>query len=350
MSGGVDSSVAAYLLKSEGYEVVALFMNNWEEKTPDGRCSAESDYEDVKAVSFKLKIPYYSVNFAREYKEFVFKHFLSEYAAGRTRNPDVLCNREIKFKYFLDFALKLGADKIATGHYCGTEEKDGRYYLLKAADASKDQTYFLNGLSQTQLKYSLFPLKDYLKTDVRAIAAREGLITAGKKDSTGICFIGERKFRDFLKGYLPANPGNIVDENGKIIGAHEGLMYYTKGQRRGLNIGGRKDETGRWFVVGKSLPKNELVVSCGEGASLYSRGLKAVDVNWIPAAPSQETFNCTIKTRYRQAEQPATAMLDGTGATVRFQKPQRAVTEGQYAVFYDGEYCLGGGVIDEVFN
>ncbi|MDR3319291.1 MAG: tRNA 2-thiouridine(34) synthase MnmA, partial [Clostridiales bacterium] len=247
MSGGVDSSVAALLLKNRGCNVIGLFMDNWEEETADGHCCAEEDYADVRAVCSLLEIPYYSVNFAREYKDFVFKHFLEEYARGRTPNPDVLCNREIKFASFLTFALKLGADKIATGHYCGVAERDGKFYLAKARDADKDQTYFLNQLSQTQLSYSLFPLQGYLKSEVRAIAKKNGVAVADKKDSTGICFIGERKFKDFLKGYLPANPGDIVDADGNFIGRHDGLPYYTKGQRRGLGIGGGHDGDGRWF-------------------------------------------------------------------------------------------------------
>ena len=267
MSGGVDSSVAALLLREQGYDVVGLYMVNWEEEGENGCCTAEQDYEDVRRVCNKLDIPYYTVNFAKEYAERVFRHFLEEYEAGRTPNPDVLCNREIKFGPFKEYARALGADLIATGHYCGIEHAaDGRHYLLKAADANKDQTYFLNQVTQPQLEGVLFPLGGLQKAQVRAMAEKYGLSTAKKKDSTGICFIGERNFRKFLRGYLPAQPGRILTCDGREVGEHIGLMYYTLGQRKGLNIGGQRgdDNPGRWFVVEKDLENNILYVAHGD--------------------------------------------------------------------------------------
>ena len=264
MSGGVDSSVAALLLKEQGYDVVGLFMRNWEETDENGVCTADDDFEDVKRVSSLLGIPYYSVSFAKEYMERVFSYFLKEYAAGRTPNPDVLCNREVKFGPFKEYAKALGADYVATGHYCGVSHEGGVHRLLKAKDQGKDQTYFLNQLTQAQLAGVLFPLADLDKGEVREIAVRAGLPTAKKKDSTGICFIGERNFRNFLKTYLPANPGKILTLAGEEVGRHEGLMYYTLGQRRGLDLGGRRGEEGRWFVVKKDLARNILYVSHGD--------------------------------------------------------------------------------------
>lgn len=347
MSGGVDSSVAAYLLKRQGYDVIGLFMMNWEEQDPSGACNADGDYADVRRVCAALDIPYYSVNFAAEYQERVFRHFLDEYAAGRTPNPDVLCNREIKFGPFRDVALKMGADFIATGHYCGVEHAGDRNRLLKAADTGKDQTYFLNQVRENQLDNVLFPLSNLKKAEVRAIAEENGLATAKKKDSTGICFIGERNFRKFLKGYLPAQAGKIVTLGGEVVGEHEGLMYYTLGQRKGLNIGGKRGEDGRWFVVKKDLKDNILYVSHGDESPLYSRACKVSNLNWIGYMP-QQTLICTAKFRYRQPEQGVKVTLTDGGATVLFDEPQRAVTEGQYAVFYDDTACLGGGVIEEV--
>lgn len=350
MSGGVDSAVSAWLLQQQGHDVVALFMHNWEEEE-DGCCTAEQDFEDVKRVSDKLGIPYYSVNFAKQYKERVFSYFLEEYRLGRTPNPDVLCNREIKFGPFLQYAKALGADYIATGHYCGIRHENGRHFLLKAKDQSKDQTYFLNQLSQAQLADVLFPLADIEKSQVRRIAAELGLVNAEKKDSTGICFIGERNFRKFLQEYLPNQPGKIVDMSGKVVGEHIGLMYYTLGQRRGLGLGGTDDGCGRWFVVEKNLADNLLVVSHGDESVLMSRALEASGVNWIPSSPSTTNFSCTAKFRYRQQEQGVDVQILSDGcAKVVFHTPQRAVTPGQFVVFYDGELCLGGGVIDKVFK
>lgn len=351
ISGGVDSSVAAYLLKQQGHEVIGLFMVNWEEI--DGTCTAETDYEDVKRVCNKIGIPYYSVNYAKEYYDRVFKHFLEEYKRGRTPNPDVLCNREIKFGPFLEQARRLGADMIATGHYCKKIEKDGKYYLAKSHDLNKDQSYFLNQLSQSQLQSVLFPLAEIDKPEVRRIAAELELSTATKKDSTGICFIGERNFKNFLKNYLPAMPGDIVDLEGNKVGRHDGLMYYTLGQRRGLNIGGRKGGNGeRWFVVKKDLGKNLLIVSQGEEDELFSDGLYASEMNWIPCLPDKKEFDCFAKFRYRQPDQAVkVTVLDDKHIKVDFAEPQRAITPGQYAVLYDADgLCLGGGVIDSSFK
>lgn len=351
ISGGVDSSVAAYLLKQQGHEVIGLFMINWEEV--DGTCTAETDYEDVKRVCNKIGIPYYSVNYAKEYYDRVFKHFLEEYKRGRTPNPDVLCNREIKFGPFLEQARRLGADMIATGHYCKKIEKDGKYYLAKSHDLNKDQSYFLNQLSQSQLQSVLFPLAEIDKPEVRRIAAELELSTATKKDSTGICFIGERNFKNFLKNYLPAMPGDIVDLEGNKVGRHDGLMYYTLGQRRGLNIGGRKGGNGeRWFVVKKDLDKNLLIVSQGEEDELFSDGLYASEMNWIPCLPDKKEFDCFAKFRYRQPDQAVkVTVLDDKHIKVDFAESQRAITPGQYAVLYDADgLCLGGGVIDSSFK
>lgn len=346
MSGGVDSSVAALLLKEQGYNVIGLFMLNWEEEDVGGACTAESDYSDVRRVCSLLDIPYYSVNFAKEYRERVFSHFLEEYAAGRTPNPDVLCNREIKFGPFREYALSLGADYIATGHYCGVEHTaDGKHFLLKAADTGKDQTYFLNQVTQKQLERVLFPLADYNKSEVRAIAERAGLATAGKKDSTGICFIGERNFRKFLSEYLPAQPGKILTLDGEEVGEHIGLMHYTLGQRRGVTLGGRKGESGRWFVVKKDVKNNILYVSHGDESPLYTDDCMVSGLNWIGVDPPEKPFECTAKFRYRQGEQKVTLIPQGGDIKVVFAEPQRAVTAGQYAVFYDSYRCLGGGVI-----
>ena len=348
MSGGVDSAVSAWLLKQQGYNVIALFMHNWEE-TDDGNCTAEQDFEDVKRVSDKLGIPYYSVNFAKQYQERVFSYFLDEYKRGRTPNPDVLCNREIKFGPFLQYAKALGADYVATGHYCGVAHLDGEYLLLKAKDQDKDQTYFLNQLSQQQLADVLFPLANVTKSEVRAIAEELGLVNAKKKDSTGICFIGERNFRKFLQNYLPCQAGEIVDVDGNHVGEHIGLMYYTLGQRRGLGLGGTSEGCGRWFVVEKDVPNNRLVVSHGDESVLMSHWLVASSVNWIPKMPATNKFRCNAKFRYRQAEQGVEVeILGDKQVKVTFDEPQRAVTPGQFVVFYDETKCLGGGVIDEV--
>ena len=350
MSGGVDSSVAAALLKEQGYEVIGLFMHNWEEDDDDDTCTAVTDYEDVKRVCNKLGIPYYTVNFAKEYLDRVFSNFLEEYSKGRTPNPDVLCNREIKFGPFLEYARSLGADYIATGHYARVSRKDGVTRLLKAEDTNKDQTYFLNQLNQDQLSQVLFPLGDMVKPEVRAIADKYGLSTAEKKDSTGICFIGEKRFRQFLKNYIPCNRGDIVDRNGNKVGEHEGVIYYTLGQRRGLNIGGKKDGTGeRWFVLDKDVKNNRLIVSQGEGEELFKDGLVSYKINWIPSAPAEKEFECFAKFRYRQPDQKVRVVIEEDRVVVNFAEKQRAVTPGQYVVFYTETDCLGGGVIEEVF-
>lgn len=351
ISGGVDSSVAAYLLKEQGHEVIGLFMVNWEEK--DGACTAEEDFEDVKRVCNSIGIPYFSVNYAKEYYDRVFEYFLDELKKGRTPNPDVLCNREVKFGPFLEQALKLGADKIATGHYAKKIEKNGKYYLAKADDLNKDQSYFLNQLSQAQLASVIFPLENIDKPKVREIAKKLDLSNAEKKDSTGICFIGERNFKKFLKEYLPAKPGKILDLEGKEVGTHEGLMYYTLGQRRGLGIGGRAGGSGqRWFVVKKDLQNNILYVSQGEDDLLYSDGLLASGMNWIPELPEQKEFECFAKFRYRQPDQEVkVTILSDKEIKVDFKERQRAITPGQFVVLYDTDgICLGGGIIDECFN
>lgn len=349
ISGGVDSSVAAYLLKQQGHDVIGLFMINWEE---GDTCPAEDDFEDVKRVCTKIGIPYFSVNYAKQYYDRVFQYFLDEYKAGRTPNPDVLCNREIKFGPFLDMAKRLGADMIATGHYAKTIQKDGQTFLCKAKDLSKDQSYFLNQLSQKQLSSVIFPLADIEKKEVREIAKKLELSTAEKKDSTGICFIGERNFRKFLKQYLPAQPGNICTLDGKVVGRHEGLMYYTIGQRRGLDIGGKADGNGqRWFVIEKDLQNNILYVNQGECEQLFSDGLYATNFNWIPTFPQEKEFDCLAKFRYRQPDQKVHVTITGKDTIkVDFKERQRAITEGQFVVLYlaDGT-CLGGGIIDKKF-
>ena len=352
MSGGVDSSVAALLLKEQGYNVVGLFMNNWEEKDDCGVCTATEDYADVRRVCETIGIPYYSVNFSKEYLDNVFSVFLSEYKKGRTPNPDVLCNREIKFGPFLDYAKKIGADYIATGHYCKVERENGKTYLKKAKDKSKDQSYFLNQLNQKQLSCVLFPLSDMEKTEVRKIAKENNLINATKKDSTGVCFIGERNFKNFLEGFIPAKPGEIVDTNGNVVGHHDGVMYYTLGQRRGLNIGGKSGGTGeRWFVLEKDVKNNKLIVSQGEDELLFSSYLIAKEFNWIPEKPTQKEFECFAKFRYRQPDQEVKIEILDNSVKVVFKEKQRAVTPGQYVVLYDkNENCLGGGVIDQVYR
>ena len=347
MSGGVDSSVAALLLKEQGFDVIAVFMKNWEEEDEDGICTAARDYEDVRKVSQALGIPYYTVNFAKEYKERVFSYFLREYEAGRTPNPDVLCNCEIKFRAFLDFAMGLDAAALATGHYARLRRNGGQVQLVRAVDSGKDQTYFLAGLTQAQLSRAMFPIGDLPKGEVRRLAAEAGLSTAAKKDSTGICFIGERNFKRFLMQYLPAQPGDMVDLQGRVVGRHDGLMYYTLGQRRGLGIGGRADGNGEsWFVIGKDMERNLLIVQQGEQAELFSTGLRADKVHFVAGDPPAKSFACTAKFRYRQGDQPVQVTMDGEGCYVDFQSPQRAVTPGQWVVFYDQDVCLGGGPID----
>jgi len=353
MSGGVDSSVAALILKQQGYDVIGLFMNNWEEEDENGCCPAEQDYSDVRRVCDKIGIPYYSINLSKDYMDRVFSYFIDEYSRGRTPNPDVLCNREIKFGPFKEYAKKMGADFIATGHYCGIKHENGIHYLMKAKDQNKDQTYFLNQLSQEQLDGVLFPLQDMDKSEVRKIAIENGLATAEKKDSTGICFIGERKFREFLMKYIPAKEGLIKTYDGRVLGKHFGLMYYTIGQRKGLDVGGQKGDEGRWFVIEKDLKNNVLYVAHGNEEKLFSKGLYLSDCNFIPFKPEEKVFKCTAKFRYRQSEQGVTVYLDnedesGYKIKVVFDERQRAITEGQYCVFYSGDKCIGGGVIEGV--
>ncbi|MDL0420514.1 tRNA 2-thiouridine(34) synthase MnmA [Caldibacillus thermoamylovorans] len=349
MSGGVDSSVAAYLLKQQGYDVIGVFMKNWDDTDEFGVCTATEDYEDVIRVCNQIGIPYYAVNFEKEYWDKVFTYFLDEYKAGRTPNPDVMCNKEIKFKAFLEHALKLGADYLATGHYAQVKFIDGEYKMLRGKDANKDQTYFLNQLSQEQISKVMFPIGHMDKKRVREIAKEAGLATATKKDSTGICFIGERNFKEFLSKYLPAQPGRMETLTGEMKGFHEGLMYYTIGQRHGLGIGGSGDP---WFVVGKDLERNVLLVGQGyDNDALYSDAIIATNVSWLSDKEKPAQFSCTAKFRYRQPDHGVTVTLLGNNtARVEFDEPIRAVTPGQAVVFYNGEECLGGGTIDQIFK
>ncbi|MDP1997670.1 MAG: tRNA 2-thiouridine(34) synthase MnmA [Gallionella sp.] len=350
MSGGVDSSVAALLLKQQGYEVIGLFMKNWEEDDSDEYCSSRQDLLDAVSVADTIGIPIEAVNFAAEYKERVFGYFLREYQAGRTPNPDILCNSEIKFKAFLDHAIQLGADVIATGHYAQVHEADGLFQLLKAADDSKDQSYFLHRLSQAQLSHAMLPLGKLLKSEVRAIAERHGLSNYAKKDSTGICFIGERPFREFLNRYLPTSPGQMVTPEGKIIGQHIGLSFYTIGQRQGLGIGGAKDTSGEpWFVADKDMANNRLIVVQGhDHPALLSNRLNALDSHWISGAVPRLDHPYAAKTRYRQTDAPCRiTALDDDRCVFEFDQPQWAVTPGQSVVLYDGEVCLGGAIIEQ---
>ncbi|EKU94127.1 tRNA-specific 2-thiouridylase mnmA [Alloiococcus otitis] len=355
MSGGVDSSVTALLLKEAGYDVVGIFMKNWDDTDENGVCTATQDYNDVALVANQIGIPYYSVNFEEEYWDKVFQYFLDEYKKGRTPNPDVMCNKEIKFRAFLDYALDLGADYVATGHYARLlRDADGTAHLLKGLDGNKDQTYFLNQLSQDQLSKVLFPLGDMDKKEVRAIAERAGLATAKKKDSTGICFIGERNFKDFLMDYLPAQPGNMETLDGEVVNQHDGLMYYTIGQRKGLGIGGGVNHQNEpWFVIGKDLDRNVLLVGQGyDHDHLYASHLEASDFSFTQEAKPQETFRCQAKFRYRTKEVPATVHYNAQDNTARvdFDQTARAVTPGQAIVFYDGDECLGGGTIDQAYS
>ncbi|HTH67091.1 MAG TPA: tRNA 2-thiouridine(34) synthase MnmA [Rhodanobacter sp.] len=347
ISGGVDSSVAALLLQQAGYQVEGLFMQNWEEDDRSGPCTTDADRKDAVAVCGRLGIPFHARNFAAEYWDGVFEHFLAEYRAGRTPNPDVLCNREIKFKTFLDEAHALGADRIATGHYARVDCVDGRYRLLRAVDAAKDQSYFLHALGQQQLAATLFPLGGIEKSRVREMARAAALPTHAKKDSTGICFIGERDFRGFLSQYIPARPGEMRTPDGELIGEHQGVMYYTLGQRNGLGIGGRHGASGEaWYVVGKDVAANVLYVAQGgENHWLYSQRLQSEAPTWVDAAAPAAQFRCTARTRYRQADQACMVSVTDVGLEVRFDEPQRAVTPGQSVVLYDGEVCLGGAVI-----
>ncbi|WP_294948871.1 tRNA 2-thiouridine(34) synthase MnmA [Sulfurivirga sp.] len=352
LSGGVDSAVSALLLKQQGYEVEGLFMKNWEGDDTEDYCPAREDLMDVMAVCDRLGIELHVRNFAREYWERVFSYFLDEYRAGRTPNPDILCNKEVKFRAFLDEALRLGADRIAMGHYArNVEDETGRFHLMKGRDANKDQTYFLYTLQQHQLEKSLFPVGGLEKPRVREIAAEHDLPVAAKKDSTGICFIGERKFKDFLQRYLPAQPGDMVTPEGEVVGRHDGLMYYTLGQRRGLGIGGGHGrENLPWFVADKDLEHNRLIVVQGEHPLLYHIALIADQLHWTTGM-LPEKRHLHAKIRYRQEEQPCRIepLPDGRLAVI-FDTPQRAVTPGQSVVFYDGEECLGGGVIEQRFK
>lgn len=350
MSGGVDSSVAAYLLQQQGYRVTGLFMKNWEEDDGKEYCTAKQDLADAQSVCNSLGIELLTANFAAEYWDNVFEHFLQEYAAGRTPNPDVLCNREIKFKAFLEYARELGADFIATGHYVRKAETRTGTHLLKGSDPNKDQSYFLCEVQESCLQKSLFPVGELPKHEVREIAAKLQLSTHDKKDSTGICFIGERKFKDFLQQYIPAQPGQIESVAGALLGMHAGLMYYTFGQRQGLGIGGVANHAeAAWYVVGKDLHRNVLIVAQGnENAHLFSSALLAASPTWINLTPPALPLNCTAKIRYRQADQQCTIeALENGQIRVQFIDPQRAVTPGQYAVFYEGDRCLGGAIIEQ---
>lgn len=351
MSGGVDSSVAAYLLKQEGYDVIGVFMKNWDDANDDGVCTATEDYEDVKRVANQLGIPYYSVNFEKEYWDRVFTYFMDELKRGRTPNPDVLCNTEIKFKAFVDYALSLDADYIATGHYARIRRENDQITLLRGKDPNKDQTYFLSQLTEKHLAKVLFPLGELTKDEVRKIAKELNLVTANKKDSTGICFIGERNFKRFLKNFLPAQPGEIRSLDGEVLGTHDGLMYYTIGQRKGLGIGGKG--TGEpWYVVDKDLENNVLLVAQGKNnPALFSTGLIASNISFVNGDVRPRTFACTAKFRYRQEDQKVTVHIRPNGtAFVEFEKPVKAVTPGQVAVFYDNDVCLGSAIIDEVIK
>ncbi|MCK2183675.1 tRNA 2-thiouridine(34) synthase MnmA [Halomonas getboli] len=359
MSGGVDSSVSALLLLEQGYEVEGLFMKNWDEDDGTEYCTAKEDLADAEAVCAKLGIKLHTANFAAEYWDNVFEHFLAEYKAGRTPNPDILCNREIKFKVFLEYAEMLGAERIATGHYVrggrARGELDGveRPRLLKGLDANKDQSYFLHAVPEAAIARTLFPVGELEKPDVRALAERHDLVTAKKKDSTGICFIGERRFRDFLQQYLPAQPGTIETPDGDVIGEHMGLMYYTLGQRQGLGIGGLADYSDApWFVADKDLERNVLVAVQGKHHPLlYTDSLATEPMDWVAGEPPATEGRLTAKTRYRQEDVPCRfETTEDGGVRVRFDEPQRAVTPGQSLVLYDGEICLGGGVIKAIWN
>ncbi len=349
MSGGVDSSVAALLLLEAGAQVEGLFMKNWDEDDGTEYCTAKTDLADAEAVCKTLGIRLHTANFAAEYWDNVFEDFLHEYRAGRTPNPDILCNREIKFKAFLDYATHLGADMIATGHYARRAETGGKVQLLKGLDQNKDQSYFLCAVGEQQLARSLFPIGELQKSRVRELAAQHGFVTYDKKDSTGICFIGERRFKDFLQTYLPAQPGNIENPEGEILGTHSGLMYHTLGQRQGLGIGGVSGTLeAPWYVARKDMERNVLVVVQGnEHPLLYSSRLYARKIAWINADEPMFPLMCTAKVRYRQPDQRCQVhrLADG-GYTVEFVEPQRAITPGQHVVFYEHQICLGGGVIE----
>lgn len=353
MSGGVDSSVAAWLLKEEGYQVEGLFMKNWEQDDSDGYCAAADDLADAQAVCKQLHIPLHSVNFSKEYWDRVFAHFLHEYEQGRTPNPDVLCNKEIKFNAFLNHALTLGADFIATGHYAKVRNNDGVGELYKAKDREKDQTYFLHAVDPSALAKALFPIGDYFKSQIRDFAKELGLVTYDKKDSTGICFIGEKRFKTFLKEFILAKPGNIESSSGEFLGRHEGLMYYTLGQRQGLGIGGRQESSEEpWYVVDKDTKTNTLIVAQGNHhPMLYSQGLVCGRIHWLADYQDSLPLTCYAKTRYRQPEQACMISPESNGQHyVMFSNLQRATTPGQYIVFYDKNQCLGGATIEQIIR
>ena len=348
MSGGVDSSVAALLLLEQGYQVEGLFMKNWEEDDSEEYCTATEDLADAQSVSDTLGIKLHTVNFSAEYWDHVFEYFLEEYRSGRTPNPDIICNKEIKFKAFLDYAIGLGADFIATGHYARLDRSGPHIKMLKGMDDNKDQSYFLYTLQQHQLVKSLFPVGELEKPKVRALAEKAGLDTANKKDSTGICFIGERKFTEFLQRFLPAQPGEIITPEGDVIGKHQGLMYYTLGQRQGLGIGGLKTASDEpWFVVDKNLKTNQLIAGQGHNHPLLlKQQLEASQLHWVAGSAPSDNFSCKAKIRYRQQEQSCKVVIKADTCTVCFDEPQRAITPGQSIVFYDNDICLGGGIID----
>lgn len=351
MSGGVDSAVAAALLKEQGFDVVGLYMSNWDEQDSNGCCTGEQDWNDVKYICDKIGIPYYSVDFSKQYMDNVFSLFVDEYKKGRTPNPDVLCNREIKFGPFADFARQLGADYIATGHYCRIRHDGEHHYLLRAKDDNKDQTYFLNQVSEQQIRDVIFPLGDLCKPEVRELALKFDIPVAKKKDSTGICFIGERNFKQFLSNYIPMHDGDIVTQDGKVVGRHNGVAFYTLGQRRGLGIGGSADGNGeRWFVLDKDVERNLLIVSQGEDSILFKDGLVTEGFNFI-TKPQEKVFDCEVRIKHRQPLQKAVAeILDNGDVKITFAKKQRAIAQGQYAVAYIGDICIGGGVINRSFD
>lgn len=353
ISGGVDSSVAALLLQQQGYEVEGLFMKNWEEDDDEDYCAAEQDLADAQSVCDDLGIKLHSVNFASEYWDRVFKHFLDEYSAGRTPNPDILCNKEIKFRAFLDYALTLGASRIATGHYARVKIENGKAHLLRGIDKNKDQSYFLYTLNQNQLSHSLFPIGAYQKDEIRALAKKHGFTTHDKKDSTGICFIGERRFDTFLKQYLPAKPGIIESTEGEPLGQHSGLMYYTIGQRKGLGIGGMKDSSENpWYVVDKDINNNRLIIAQGHNhPRMLHNVLECKQCHWIDNTEPDEASSYTAKIRYRQSDQACRMTKMGADHyKIIFEEQQRAITPGQSVVFYSNDICLGGGIIESMYN
>ena len=353
MSGGVDSSVAAWLLQEQGYQVEGLFMKNWEQDDKDGYCAAAIDLADAQAVCDQLKIPLHTVNFSEDYWQRVFSHFLTEYENARTPNPDVLCNKEIKFNAFLNHALQLGADFIATGHYAKVQINDGIGALYKAKDREKDQTYFLHAVEPSALGKTIFPVGDYLKPQIRAFAKELGLVTQAKKDSTGICFIGEKRFKTFLNEYVLARPGPIQSAAGEILGQHDGLMFYTLGQRQGLGIGGLKESSEEpWYVVDKDTATNTLVIAQGQNhPMLYAQGLICGPIHWLADCQDSLPLTCYAKTRYRQTEQPCViSPVSNNQHYVMFSALQRAVTPGQYIVFYEKNQCLGGAVIEQIIR